>query len=66
MREDDYSYENLKNFTYIDNVGKETTRVYGPVNNILYRMVLKDDYLQGISLKKNTVITFSMFGAHYS
>ena len=28
MKEDDYSYENLKNFTYIDNVEKETTWFY--------------------------------------
>ena len=29
MKEDDYTYENLKNFTYIENVEKETTRFYG-------------------------------------
>ena len=30
MKEGDYSYENLKKMTYIDFVGKEVTRVYGP------------------------------------
>ena len=42
MQEDDYSYENLKNFTYIDNVQKETTRFYGPVNSNLLRIALQD------------------------
>ena len=30
MSTNDYSYENLKNLTYIDNIQKETTRLYGP------------------------------------
>lgn len=30
MKNEDYSYENLKNFKYIDNIQKETTRIYGP------------------------------------
>ena len=30
MSNDDYSYENLKNLTYIDCIQKETTRYYGP------------------------------------
>ena len=66
MKEDDYSYENLKNFTYIDNLEKETTRFYGPVNNILYRIALKDDYLQGVHVKPNTIVTMFMLGAHFS
>lgn len=29
MNDEDYSFENLKNFTYIDLIQKETTRFYG-------------------------------------
>lgn len=32
MKDNDYSYENLKNFAYIDCIQKETTRLYGPGN----------------------------------
>ena len=34
MKDDDYSYENLKNLRFIDNIQKETIRMYGPVNLI--------------------------------
>lgn len=37
MSTDDYSYENLKNFTYIDNIQKETNRLYGPAIFIFWR-----------------------------
>ena len=37
MKNDDYSFENLKNFKYIDNIQKETTRMYGPVNTLFPR-----------------------------
>jgi cytochrome P450 len=30
MKDEDYSFENLKNLTYIDLLQKETTRYYGP------------------------------------
>lgn len=31
MKNEDYSYENLKNLKYIDLLQKEITRYYGPV-----------------------------------
>ena len=37
MKDDDFSYENLKKCTYIDCVEKEVTRFYGPVNQIFSR-----------------------------
>ena len=66
MREDDYSYENLKNFTYIDNVEKETTRFYGPVNLNFLRVALKDHHLKNVLIKKGTLITNPMHGLHFS
>ena len=30
LQTDDYSYENLKKFTYVECVLKETTRYFGP------------------------------------
>ena len=47
MRTDDYSHENLKNLTYIDNVLKETTRYYGP-DGMFIREAQADAYLNGI------------------
>jgi hypothetical protein len=37
MEKDDYSYENLKKFKYIEAFQKETTRIYGPVNRLILR-----------------------------
>lgn len=37
MSNDDYSYENLKKMTYIENIQKETTRIYGPAVSLLWR-----------------------------
>ena len=37
MSTNDYSYENLKNLTYIDNIQKETTRLYGPGLGLFWR-----------------------------
>jgi cytochrome P450 len=31
MEKDDYSYENLKKFKYLEKVFKEIIRMYGPV-----------------------------------
>ena len=37
MKEDDFSYENLKKFQYIEWVQKEVTRFYGPLNGNIPR-----------------------------
>ena len=66
MKEEDYSYENLKNFTYIDNVEKETTRFYGPGNLNFLRVALKDHYVKEVLIRKGTLITNPMMGVHYS
>ena len=42
MVEDDYSFENLKNFRYIENVEKEVTRFYGPGNRSVSRVALSN------------------------
>ena len=54
MKEDDYSFENLKKFEYIDMIQKETTRYYGPAPTILRREAIKDNILGGVPIKKGT------------
>ena len=66
MKDDDYSYENLKKMTYIDNVQKEVTRYYGPVNQIFAREVQDDHYLKGIPIKKGATIGVEILGVNYS
>ena len=66
MKDNDYNYENLKQMKYIDCVEKEVTRFYGPVNGLFYRNVLKDHYLRGVPMKKNTSIMTQPIGVHYS
>ena len=50
MKKDDYSFENLKNFKYIDMVQKETTRIYGPAIALFVRKAIKDNILGGIPI----------------
>ena len=66
MQTDDYSYENLKMFTYIDNVQKEVTRFYGPVSGTFLRSVETDFHLKGIHIKKGIYIRTIILGVHYS
>ena len=66
MQTDDYSYENLKKFNYIDNVQKEVTRFYGPANGTFLRHVESDFYLKGILIKKGVCIRTMITGLHYS
>ena len=66
MVEDNYSYENLKNFVYIDNVEKETTRFYGPANSNIYRIARSSHHLQGMPIHQGTLLSLHMFGTHYS
>ena len=66
MKEDDYSYDNLKNFTYIDCVEKEVTRFYGPVNGNFARVSVKDNNLKGVPISKDTTLNIQPIGLHYS
>ena len=66
MKDDDYSYENLKKLTYIDCIEKETTRFYGPVNGFLYRLSSKDHLLSEVPIKKDTYFGINYLGTHYS
>ena len=56
MQEDDYTYENLKNFTYIDMIQKEVTRLWGPVPALFMREAQQDHYLGSIPVKKGTMV----------
>ena len=66
MAEDDYSYENLKKFTYLENVQKEVNRFYGPSNGSFRRVALNDDYLKGVPIQKGTTVGIQPLGTHYS
>ena len=66
MKDDDYSYENLKNFTYIDCVEKEVTQFYGPANGVFTRIAVKDHHLKGVPIKTNTHFNIQPIGLHYS
>ena len=65
MKDDDFSYENLKNLNYIDCVEKEVTRYYGPVTQVFAREVKEDHYLNGVPLKKGIVLSVEVTGVHY-
>ena len=65
MKTDDYSFENLKKMTYIENVEKEVSRFYGPLNGNFRRVALNDDYLKGVPIQKDTTIGVQPIGPHY-
>lgn len=56
MKEDNYSFENLKNFPYIRLLQKETGRFYGPTNSLFPRVATEDYYLKDIPMKKGTFV----------
>ena len=64
--QEDYSYDNLKKFAYIDCVEKEVTRFYGPVNQIFTREVQEDHFLNGVPIKKGSMISVQSIGVNYS
>ena len=66
MKEEDYSYENLKKFKYIDALQKQTTRAYGPANLLFLREAKVDNYLNGIAIKKGTLVSANCYANHYS
>ena len=65
MSEDDYSYEHLKKFKYIDCIQKETTRIYGPANGLFLREPAEDLFLKDIPIKKGTLVSIRFTGSHY-
>ena len=66
MKDDDYSYENLKKLVYIDWIQKETTRMYGPISGLFMRVAKEDNYLNGLPIKKGTYVNIQHMGNHYS
>lgn len=66
MKDMDFSYENLKNFKYIENIQKETMRLYGPITGLLMRDVQEDNLLAGIPIYKGTYVGIQHLGNHYS
>lgn len=66
MKEDDFSYENLKNFVYIDNLQKETTRCFGPGTTLFTRQAKVDNYLDGIPIKKGTCLEIDAMANHFN
>ena len=66
MSNDDYSYENLKNFKYLDNIQKEVIRFEGPAPDLFERVAKVDNYLNGIPIKKGTKLQITSTVSHYS
>ena len=66
MKGDDYSYETLKKMSYINCVEKEVTRVFGPVNEVFFRSVIQDHHIKGVPIGKQTYLTNSSLGTHYT
>ena len=66
MQTDDYSFENLKNFTYVECTIKETTRYFGPGVFSFFRQAREDNDLKGVPMKKGTIINLNTVGFHYS
>lgn len=66
MKEDNYSFENLKNFVYIDNLQKETTRLFGPGPSLFTRQASVDNYLDGIPIKKGTCFETNIMTNHFN
>ena len=66
MKYNDYSYENLKNFKYAQNIIEETRRMYGPGVHLAPREAIKDNFLGGVPIKKGTMLNVSVFANHYN
>ena len=56
MQDDDYIYENLKKMIYVDQIQKETTRLYGPAIGLSMKEFMKDHYLVGTPMKKGIYV----------
>jgi cytochrome P450 len=66
MKDENYGYENLKNFKYIDMLQKEVTRFHGPGTYLFSRMANTDNYLNGIQVRKGTVVNLATITNHHS
>ena len=66
MEAEDYSYENMKKFKYIDYIQKETTRMYGPVHGVFPRKFENDTFIKDLPVKKGTCAIIQPMGNHYS
>ncbi len=55
--DEDITPENLKKLKYIDWIQFETTRIYGPVNGLVFRVATEDNYLKNIPIAKGTLLT---------
>ncbi len=66
MKDDDYSYENLKKLTYIDWIQTYTSRMYGPATDLFMRVASKDNLLNGLPVKEGTYVSIQHLGNHYS
>lgn len=66
MKNEDYSFENLRNFKYIDYLQKETTRYFGPATTIFPRIASVDNYLCNLPIKKGTEVIVMHVGNHFS
>ena len=65
MKNEDYSFENLKNLKYIDFFQKEALRWYGPSPLLFEKKAKADNYLNGLPIKKGTMISFVQFANHF-
>ena len=67
MKEDDFSFSNLKKLVYLEGVQKKTTRMYGPgtLDNFS-RLCMKDHELKGIPIKKGVLLHNTSMGLHMS
>lgn len=66
MKDDDFDYEDLKKMTYIDQVQKQTTRLYGPAIALFPRETMRDHYLHGIEVKKGTYMNVVQTGNNFN
>lgn len=55
MQNNDFSFENLKKFVYLDYVLKETTRFYGP-DGLFIRKASADHFMNSIPIFKDTFL----------
>ena len=66
MQADDYSFDNLKNFTYIEKVQKEVSRIYGPAQGLFIRKATQDHLFCGVRMQKGTLLDVMVGGNHYN
>ncbi|EGR33766.1 hypothetical protein IMG5_039040, partial [Ichthyophthirius multifiliis] len=60
----DNSHKTLQALPYLNAVMKETLRYYGPTNNIMGRIAIKDHYLDNIFIYKGTSLNILSHAIH--